>query len=255
VFVVHLNRAGTASFAAGPTPRWRWRFDDTVIEKSLRLVPGHAALVATWRLVAGGPARLSVAPLITAREPHQLLRETAEFRGAAQGIPGRVRLETLPGQPTVTLWHNGGFMPARGWARLLGYPLEFAAEDDGFDMTELRTRYAKAEKVILVCDNLNTHTKGAFYEAFSPEQAREILRRLTFRYTPKHGSWLNIAENELSSMTRQCLDRRIGDIEVLRQETQAWDHASNKKQRGVDWQFKIDDARVKLKSLYPKILD
>ncbi len=116
----------------------------------------------------------------------------------------------------------------------------------------LRTRYAEAEKVILVCDNLNTHTMGAFYEAFPASQARELVRRIDFRFTPKHGSWLNISENELSSMTRQCLNgRRIGDIEQLREETQAWATASNDKQRGVDWQFTVKDARNKLKSLYP----
>jgi hypothetical protein len=119
----------------------------------------------------------------------------------------------------------------------------------------LRTRYAKAEKVLLVCDNLNTHTKGAFYETFAPAQARDILARLEFHYTPKHGSWLNIAENELSSMTRQCAkDRRFATIEELREETVAWAQHTNKKQRGVDWQFQIDDARRKLKSVYPKIV-
>ena len=95
---------------------------------------------------------------------------------------------------------------------------------------------------------------GAFYEAFPAEQARELVRRLEFCYTPKHGSWLNIAENELSSMTRQCLSgRRFGEIDSIRQETEAWATASNKRQRGVDWQFKLNDARTKLKSLYPKI--
>ena len=116
----------------------------------------------------------------------------------------------------------------------------------------LRTRFRKAEKVILVCDNLNTHTMGAFYEAFAPAEARELVRRLDFRYTPKHGSWLNVAENELSSLYRQCLrDRRFGTVEELREETMAWSQHSNEKQRGVDWQFRIDDARTKLKSLYP----
>jgi len=115
-------------------------------------------------------------------------------------------------------------------------------------------RYAKAKKVILVCDNLNTHTMGAFYEAFPAEKARALSCRLEFRYTPKHGSWLNIAENELSSLTRQCLkDRRLGSIEQLRAETAAWSTASNAKQRGVEWHFKIENARTKLKSLYPKI--
>ena len=97
---------------------------------------------------------------------------------------------------------------------------------------------------------------GAFYEAFAAERARQLVRRLEFRYTPKHGSWLNIAENELSALTRQCLhDRRFGDTEQLAAETAAWSTSSNEKQRGVDWQFKINDARTKLKSLYPKIKD
>ena len=119
----------------------------------------------------------------------------------------------------------------------------------------LRTRYADAEKVILICDNLNTHTIGAFYEAFPPEQARAIVRRLEFCHTPKHGSWLNIAENELSSMTRQCVTgRRFETIEALSSETTAWHEHSNATQRGVDWQFKVCDARMKLRSIYPKIV-
>ncbi len=117
----------------------------------------------------------------------------------------------------------------------------------------LNGRYAKAKKVILVCDNLNTHTKGAFYEVFPPEEARRLVERIEFHYTPKHGSWLNIAENELSSMTGQCLkDRKMTDIDMLREETSAWATNSNKKQRGVNWQFKVENARQKLRSLYPK---
>ena len=118
----------------------------------------------------------------------------------------------------------------------------------------LTGRYAAAEKVILVCDNLNTHTAGAFYEAFGAEKARELVKRIEFRHTPKHGSWLNVAECELSAMTRQCVKgRRFGTIEDLRSETAAWFASVNLKQRGVDWQFRTDDARIKLKSLYPKI--
>ena len=118
----------------------------------------------------------------------------------------------------------------------------------------LRTRYRSVEKVVLVCDNLNTHTKGAFYEAFKPARARSLVQRLEFCHTPKHGSWLNIAENELSSMTRQCVTgRRFATIEELSTQTTAWHEHSNSKQRIVDWQFKVDDARVKLKSIYPKL--
>ena len=118
----------------------------------------------------------------------------------------------------------------------------------------LRTRYAHAEQVILVSDNLNTHTKGAFYDVFPPAQARAIVKHLEFCFTPKHGSWLNIAENELSSMTRQCLaKRRIPDLETLLEEIAAWSADVNATQCGVDWQMRIDDARCKLKSIYPKI--
>ena len=113
----------------------------------------------------------------------------------------------------------------------------------------LEGRYADCEKITLV--NLNTHTPGAFYEAFEPARARKLVKRIEF--SPKHGSWLNIAENELSSMTRQCLrHRRLGDIETLEAEISAWAVDVNERQRGVDWQMKVDDARCKLKS--PKII-
>lgn len=118
----------------------------------------------------------------------------------------------------------------------------------------LDTRYADCDMVTLVMDNLHTHTKGAFYEAFAPAQARAYLRRIEFCYTPKHGSWLNIAECELSCMTSQCLrGRRIGELSMLQSEIATWSEKTNAKQRGVDWQFRIDAARQKLKRLYPKI--
>ena len=105
------------------------------------------------------------------------------------------------------------------------------------------------------CRSAHTHTQGAFYEAFEPARARELVKRIEFCYTPKHGSWLNIAENELSSMTRQCLrHRRLGDLETLQAEISAWAVDVNERQRGVDWQMKIDDARCKLKSVYPNII-
>jgi DDE superfamily endonuclease len=118
----------------------------------------------------------------------------------------------------------------------------------------LDTRYADCLCVTLVCDNLNTHSKGAFYEAFEPEVARAYIKRINFCYTPKHGSWLNVAECELSCLTSQCLsDRRIGELPELQKEIAAWADKTNAKQRGVDWQFRIENARVKLKRLYPKI--
>ena len=117
----------------------------------------------------------------------------------------------------------------------------------------LDARYV-GERVTLVCDNLNTHTAGAFYEAFEPERARGYVRRIDFCHTPKHGSWLNVAECELSCLTRQCLrGRRIGELVDLQREIAVWSKKTNAKQRGVDWQFRIADARMKLKRLYPII--
>lgn len=111
----------------------------------------------------------------------------------------------------------------------------------------------QAEKIVLVMDNLNTHTPGALYDAFEPAEAKRLADRLEIHYTPKHGSWLNIAECELSVLSRQCTDRRIPDEATLRREVEAWEQERNAKQVPVDWQFRTDDARIKLKRLYPCI--
>ncbi|MFI7068625.1 IS630 family transposase [Kribbella sp. NPDC050124] len=111
--------------------------------------------------------------------------------------------------------------------------------------------YPDAAKVVLVMDNLNTHGIASLYEAFAPEHAFALAQRLEIHHTPKHGSWLNIAEIELSALTRQCLDRRLGDLEVLNTELTAWQNHTNADQRQVDWQFTTDDARIKLRHLYP----
>jgi hypothetical protein len=113
--------------------------------------------------------------------------------------------------------------------------------------------FPDAEKVVLVMDNLNTHDGASLYETFAPDKAREILDRLEIHYTPKHGSWLNLAETEFSVLQRQCLDRRIGDSESLRREVAAWEHPRNAAAVGADWQFTSKDARIKLKRLYPSI--
>lgn len=112
--------------------------------------------------------------------------------------------------------------------------------------------YPEAKRVILVSDNLNTHTFASFYKAFPAAEARRLCSRLELVYTPKHGSWLNIAEIELSVLTRQCLSRRIPDLETLRSETQAWQRQRNAEAKGVDWQFTTQDARIRLKRLYPQ---
>ncbi|HYT89701.1 MAG TPA: transposase [Gemmataceae bacterium] len=113
--------------------------------------------------------------------------------------------------------------------------------------------YPPAEKIVLVQDNLSTHTPAALYEAFEPAEARRLVEQLEWHYTPKHGSWLNVAEMELSVLARQCLDRRIPDEETLRREVSAWEQKRNAAVVKVDWQFTTADARVKLKRLYPTI--
>jgi hypothetical protein len=113
--------------------------------------------------------------------------------------------------------------------------------------------YPQAEKIIVVLDNLNTHTPSAFYETFAPQEARRLVERFEFHFTPKHGSWLNMAEIELSALARQCLDRRLPDLHRLTEEVQAWQQQRNDEVVKVQWQFKTTDARTKLKHLYPQI--
>jgi hypothetical protein len=113
--------------------------------------------------------------------------------------------------------------------------------------------YRDCEKIVLVCDNLNTHTPAALYEAFEPAEARRLALRLEWHHTPKHGSWLNVAECELSVVARQCLDRRIPDLETLKREVAAWERARNAAAVKIDWQFTTADARIKLKRLYPTV--
>jgi hypothetical protein len=117
----------------------------------------------------------------------------------------------------------------------------------------LDTRYADAVVVRLLMDNLNTHSPASFYEAFNPAEARRLTKRLEIHYTPKHGSWLNVAEVELKALSMQCLDRRISDIATLRREVLAWETSRNRATIGVDWQFTTARARIKLKHLYPQL--
>ena len=117
----------------------------------------------------------------------------------------------------------------------------------------LDVHYPEAKLVTLIMDNLNTHNCASLYEAFEPEEARRLTERLKIVHTPKHGSWLNIAEIELNVLSRQCLDRRIPDKETLAREVAAWQHDRNERQKGVDWQFTTADARIRLKRLYPQV--
>ena len=184
-------------------------------------------------------------------QPIQLLGETRTPIPATQNHPTRVDYEyERAGTASIFMFTE----PLAGKREVSVRPrrtkIHWAIEMEQL----LRTQYANAEKIILVCDNLNTHTRGAFYEAFPAEKAREIVQRIEFHYTPKHGSWLNIAECELSAMTSQCVkNRRFATIKLLVEETQAWAKKTNQKQKGVNWQFSIEKARHKLKSIYPKI--
>ena len=119
----------------------------------------------------------------------------------------------------------------------------------------LTTHYPQAKKVVLVCDNLNTHKPASFYKAFPPIEARKLLSRLEIHHTPKHGSWLNMAEIELAALTRQCLDRRIPDLPTLQSEIATWNDHRNTANKTISWQFTTQDARIKLKRLYPAFND
>jgi hypothetical protein len=193
----------------------------------------------------------SAVPVICMDEqPTQLFKQTRTTMAVEPGKPERVDYQYE---------RNGtaaNFMlaePPGGWrkvnARYQKTSVDWAAE-----IKELPDKdYPQVRKVVLVCDNLNTHKIASFYEAFEPKEALRLAQRLEIHYTPKHGSWLNVAEIELSVFTKQCLDRRIPDIATLWQESKAWYRKRNANQKAVDWQFTTEDARVKLKRLYQHI--
>ncbi len=182
----------------------------------------------------------------------QLVAETRPPRPAA---PGRIA------QYDYEYERNGVrnlflfFEPLAGWRHI--------------EVTERRTKldwahcmkelvdefYPNAERIRVVMDNLNTHNPAALYEAFEPHEARRLLNKLELHYTPKHGSWLNMAEIEFSALFRQCLDRRIPDAETLASEVTAWETDRNTRQTTANWRFTTDDARIKLSRLYPSLDD
>jgi hypothetical protein len=184
-------------------------------------------------------------------QPVQLIKETRRPIPATRRHAKRVDYEyERAGTASIFLFTE----PLAGWREATARASKTKPDWAGEVARLMEGRYRGCSTVTLVCDNLNTHTIGAFYEAFPPARARSLVRRLRFCHTPKHGSWLNIAENELSSLTRQCVSgRRFGVLTTLQSEIAAWSTDVNASQRGVDWQMKIRDARCKLKSLYPKI--
>jgi hypothetical protein len=181
--------------------------------------------------------------------PKQLIAETKIPIPASPGQPARhdyeyrrcgvcnifMACEPLAGKRMVKTTER---KTKRDWACFLG---------------EIADQYKEAEKIMLVMDNLNTHTPGSFYETSQPDKAKALWDRFEFVYTPKHGSWLNMAEIELNVLTGQCLNRRIDDIAVVRKEARAWQEYRNNKNAKVNWQFTTKDARIKLSRLYPTL--
>ena len=183
-------------------------------------------------------------------KPFQLLADVRPGTPAAPGHPARQDSEYIRcGTCSIFIWAE----PLRGWRKAYATPtrtrLDFAA---GIEQL-LTVDYPDAQKVVLVMDNLNTHNVASLYAAFPAHKAHALAARLEIHHTPKHGSWLNIAEIELSCMTRACLGRRINTIEDLNRELAAWTHATNTTERQVDWRFTTSDARIKLRHLYPAL--
>ena len=179
----------------------------------------------------------------------QLLREVTPVRPMA---PGRPRREDYHYERRGTQAIFCFFDPNRGWRRMAVQDSRTAVDWAEQVRVLLEEDYPAARKVKLVCDNLNTHTTAALYEAFPAKRAHALARRLDIRYTPVHGSWLNVAEIELSVLARQCPDRRIGSAEQLRAEVAAWVRERNAEKSRVVWRFTTADARVRLRHLYPQ---
>ncbi len=181
--------------------------------------------------------------------PKQLISETKVPLPASLGRPARYDYEYKRcGVCNIFL----ACEPLAG-KRLVKVTESKTKKDWAYFLEEIATQYESAEKITLVMDNLNTHTPGSFYETFPPDKAKALWDRFEFVYTPKHGSWLNMAEIELNVLTGQCLNRRIDDIEVVRKEVLAWQEFRNNKNAKVNWQFTAENARIKLSRLYPTL--
>jgi transposase len=179
----------------------------------------------------------------------QMVKETRPPWPVEPGQPARYDFEYERNGVANLFMH---FQPLTGW-RHVEATEHRAKPDFARQMQQLvDVQFPTATRIRVVLDNLNTHTKASLYEAFEPKEAKRIADRLEFHYTPKHGSWLNMAEIELSVMTNQCLDRRIPDEAALVAEVAAWEGERNEQHATVNWRFKVADARTKLKRLYPK---
>jgi hypothetical protein len=184
--------------------------------------------------------------------PVQLIGETRQPLPAVPGQPQRYDYEYVRnGVAAVFMCYE----PLRGWRQVTVREQRTRRDWAHLIKGLVDVEYAQADAIVLVLDNLNTHTPASLYETFPPAEAKRLLNRLELHYTPKHGSWLNMAEIELSALTRQCLDRRIPSQVILRTEIAAWEARRNAQAGTVNWRFTTDDARIKLKRLYPSIED
>ncbi len=193
------------------------------------------------------------APVVCMDEqPVQLTKETRQPIPAAAGRPARIDYEyERNGTAAIFMFTE----PKAGW-RDVSVRERRTKLDWAHEMRRLLDgRYAGVPKVTLVMDNLNTHTTGSLYDAFPPVEARLLAQRLEIHYTPKHGSWLNIAENELSTLTRQCLARRIATLQAMRSQVDAWQRKRNAEEVPVRWRFTLDRARERMRRVYPRIED
>lgn len=195
-------------------------------------------------------------------EPYDAKRPKVNFDESSKQLIAETRqpLPTRPGQPECFdyEYERGGtrnlflFVEPQAGFRHINVTAQRTMIDFAHQMKWLvDVAYPEAEVIRVVMDNLNTHRAASLYEAFAPEEARRIIKKLEFHYTPKHGSWLNMAEIELSVLQRQCLARRIPDEATLKREIAAWEVQRNKEQATIDWCFSVTDAREKLKRLYP----
>ena len=180
----------------------------------------------------------------------QLVAETRQPLPMRQGLPARHDYE-YKRNGTANIFML--FAPLEGWRHV-----EVTARRTAIDYANILRdlsdiHFPKATRIVLVQDNLNTHTPASLYEAFAPPEARRIIERFEWHYTPKHGSWLNLAESELAVLSRQCLDRRIADATALEVEVAAWRTSRNTHNAKASWHFTTADARIKLKNLYPLI--
>jgi len=181
-------------------------------------------------------------------QPYQLVEEVRTPVPRAPGRPERVDYEyRRRGTANLFLF----FEPLTGWRRIEVTERRTSAEFAQQMRALVDVHYPAAERIAVVLDNLSTHSPAALYQAFPPEEARRIFRRLELHYTPKHGSWLNMAELEFSVLNRQCLDRRLPDRAVLRREVAAWERARNAARGTVQWRFTVTAARTNLHRLYP----